>query len=28
MFDFERSPSLNTAIGKALPPANDCTPPR
>lgn len=26
MFDFERSPSLNTSIGQALPPANDCTP--
>ena len=26
MFDFDRSPSLNTPIGVALPPANDCTP--
>ncbi len=26
MFDFDRAPSLNTSIGKALPPANDCTP--
>jgi len=26
MFDFERSPSLNTAVGIALPPTNDCTP--
>jgi hypothetical protein len=26
LFDFDRSPSLNTAIGVALPPADDCTP--
>jgi phospholipase C len=26
MFDFDRSPSLSTRIGVALPPANDCTP--
>ncbi|HWZ45762.1 MAG TPA: alkaline phosphatase family protein [Candidatus Saccharimonadales bacterium] len=26
MFDFNRSPSLNTKIGVALPPAMDCTP--
>ena len=26
MFDFMSSPSLNTAVGLALPPANDCTP--
>jgi len=26
MFDFEHSPSLNTAVGIALPPTNDCTP--
>jgi phospholipase C len=26
MFDFNRSPSLNTAVGTALPPAQDCTP--
>ena len=26
LFDFDRSPSLNTAIGQALPPAVDCTP--
>ena len=26
MFDFENSPSLNTTIGSALPPANDCGP--
>ena len=26
MFDFERSPSLNTPIGLAQPPQNDCTP--
>ena len=26
MFDFEDSPSLNTPVGQALPPANDCTP--
>ncbi|HEX7696429.1 MAG TPA: alkaline phosphatase family protein [Candidatus Acidoferrum sp.] len=26
MFDFERSPSLNTAVGQASPPASDCTP--
>jgi phospholipase C len=26
MFDFNRSPSLNTSIGVALPPAQDCTP--
>jgi hypothetical protein len=28
MFDFSRSPSLNTAVTPALPPANDCTPPK
>ncbi len=27
MFDFEDSPSLNTPVGMALPPASDCTPP-
>ena len=26
MFDFSNSPSLNTALTQALPPANDCTP--
>lgn len=26
MFDFDRSPSLNTSIGVALPPTQDCTP--
>lgn len=26
MFDFEHLLSLNTAIGIALPPTNDCTP--
>jgi phospholipase C len=26
MFDFEHSPSLNTPVGSALPPTNDCTP--
>lgn len=26
LFDFEGSPSLNTTIGQALPPAVDCTP--
>jgi phospholipase C len=26
MFDFDRSPSLNTSVGTANPPANDCTP--
>jgi hypothetical protein len=26
MFDFEGSPSLNTAVGQASPPASDCTP--
>ena len=26
MFDFNRSPSLNTSVGVALPPAQDCTP--
>ena len=26
MFDFDRSPSLNTPVGKAEPPAHDCTP--
>src|SRR6266852_3882198 len=26
MFDFDRSPSLNTKVGVALLPANDCTP--
>src|SRR6202140_634479 len=28
MFDFTHSPSLNTPVGQALPPSNDCTPPR
>jgi phospholipase C len=28
MFDFEHSPSLNTTVGIALPPTNDCTPAR
>jgi phospholipase C len=28
MFDFNKSPSLNTKIGVALPPAQDCTPTR
>jgi hypothetical protein len=28
MFDFNTSPSLNTKIGVALPPAQDCTPAR
>jgi len=27
MFDFENSPSLNTQVGSAEPPQNDCTPP-
>jgi len=26
MFDFNTSPLLNTKIGVALPPAQDCTP--
>ena len=26
MFDFTNSPSLNTAVGSAQPPQNDCTP--
>jgi phospholipase C len=26
LFDFDNSPSLNTAVGAAAPPANDCTP--
>ena len=26
MFDFENSPSLNTTVGTAAPPANDCGP--
>lgn len=26
MFDFENAPSLNTSVGKAAPPANDCGP--
>ena len=26
LFDFDRSPSLNTAVGVGLPPAADCTP--
>ncbi len=26
MFDFEGSPSLNTSVGQASPPASDCTP--
>ena len=26
LFDFERSPSLDTPVGQALPPASDCTP--
>ena len=26
MFDFDESPSLNTQIGTAAPPAQDCTP--
>ena len=26
MFDFTASPSLNTPVGQALPPADDCTP--
>jgi phospholipase C len=26
LFDFDRSPSLNTPVGLAAPPANDCTP--
>jgi phospholipase C len=28
MFDFNTSPSLNTAVGSAQPPQDDCTPPR
>ena len=28
MFDFTHSPSLNTQVGQAVPPINDCTPPR
>jgi hypothetical protein len=26
MFDFDHSPSQHTAVGVALPPADDCTP--
>jgi phospholipase C len=26
LFDFDRAPSLDTIIGRALPPADDCTP--
>ncbi|HKF20014.1 MAG TPA: alkaline phosphatase family protein, partial [Candidatus Angelobacter sp.] len=26
LFDFDRSPSLNTQVGTAAPPAQDCTP--
>ena len=26
LFDFERSPSLNSTVGAALPPVVDCTP--
>ena len=26
MFDFENSPSLNTTVGTAAPPTNDCGP--
>ena len=26
LFDFDRSPSLRTAVGQAPPPAADCTP--
>jgi hypothetical protein len=26
MFDFTHSPSLNTPVGQAAPPADDCTP--
>ena len=26
MFDFDLSPSLNTSVGQATPPINDCTP--
>jgi len=26
MFDFTHSPSLNTPVGQAQPPVNDCTP--
>jgi phospholipase C len=26
LFDFDRSPSLNTTVGVALPPTDDCTP--
>jgi len=26
LFDFKNSPSLNTRIGSAQPPQNDCTP--
>ncbi len=28
MFDFNDSPSLNTPVGQAQPPTNDCTPPQ
>ncbi len=28
LFDFDHSPSLNTTVGSAGPPANDCTPPK
>jgi phospholipase C len=27
LFDFDHSPSLNTSVGSAAPPVNDCTPP-
>jgi hypothetical protein len=26
LFDFDNSPSLNTPVGAAAPPAHDCTP--
>jgi phospholipase C len=26
LFDFDRAPSLDTIIGRALPPGDDCTP--
>jgi hypothetical protein len=26
LFDFDKSPSLNTPVGVAAPPAQDCTP--
>jgi phospholipase C len=28
MFDLDHSPSLNTEVGRAAPPVNDCTPPK